>query len=133
MSDVTGTNAVPVNIELDRRTVTAMIHIYCEDSHESARGVLCDSCESLRAYADVRLEKCPFGSDKTTCRDCPIHCYRPVERAEMKTVMRLAGPRMLWRHPWLALRHLWLERKGPPPWPPQKRRRREPGDSRLHA
>lgn len=133
MFDSSGAETVPHNIELDRRTVTAMIHIYCEDVHKSARGTLCDSCESLRGYADVRLEKCPFGSEKTTCRECPIHCYRPVERADMKTVMRFAGPRMLWRHPWLALRHLWLERKGPPPWPPQKRKRREPDDSRLHA
>jgi len=42
----------------------------------------------------------------------------------MKNVMRYAGPRMLVRHPALALRHLWMERKGPPPWPPGAKRSR---------
>ena len=30
----------------------------------------------------------------------------------MKVVMRYAGPRMLWRHPVLAIRHLWLDQQG---------------------
>ena len=38
-------------------------------------------------------------------------------------VMRYAGPRMLWRHPLLAIRHLWIERQGAPPWPPRRRRK----------
>jgi hypothetical protein len=43
----------------------------------------------------------------------------------MKDVMRYAGPRMLWRHPLLAIRHLWIERQGAPPWPPRRRRDRQ--------
>jgi hypothetical protein len=31
--------------------------------------------------------------------------------------MREAGPKMVLRHPVLALRHLWMERQLPPPWP----------------
>jgi len=42
---------------------------------------------------------------KPTCARCPVHCYRPAMRTEVQQVMRYAGPRMLWRHPWLALRH----------------------------
>ena len=97
---------LPRNIVLDLRTVSAMVHIFCEGVHRSARGSLCEGCRSLLEYSTGRLEKCPFGPEKTTCRECPIHCYRPVERAEMKDVMRFAGPRMLWRRPWLAMRHL---------------------------
>src|SRR5262245_5092381 len=123
----TSNGQLPRNIELDRRTVGAMVHLYCEGVHHSARGALCRECDSLAGYADVRLEKCPFGDEKTTCRECPIHCYRPVEREAMKVVMRYAGPRMLWRHPLLAIRHLWLERKGPPPWPPKKTRSKAAG------
>jgi Nitrous oxide-stimulated promoter len=115
---------LPPNIVLDERTVAGMVHIYCEQRHGSPRGTLCPSCGDLLAYARVRLAKCPFGPDKTTCRECPIHCYRPAQRAAMKTVMRDAGPRMLWRHPLLAIRHLWLDRKGPPPWPLRKGRTR---------
>lgn len=105
------------------KTVAAMVRIYCADKHGSSGGSLCEPCGVLLAYADDRLAKCPFEEEKTTCRDCPIHCYRPAERAAMKDVMRYAGPRMLRRHPLLALRHLWMERKGAPPWPPRRRRR----------
>ena len=115
--------SVPGNIRRDARTVAAMVRIYCGGHHRSARGRLCEPCAALLGYADERLAKCPFGEEKTTCRDCPIHCYRPRERTEMKDVMRYAGPRMLWRHPILAIRHLWMERLGPPPWPPVAKRR----------
>lgn len=108
---------LPPNIVLDFKTVEAMVHIYCRDKHGSSARDLCEACAALAGYADMRLAKCPFGPDKTTCRECPIHCYRPAERATMKAVMVHAGPRMLWQHPVLAVRHLWLDRKGSPPWP----------------
>jgi hypothetical protein len=112
----------PRNIVRDAKTVAAMVRIYCADVHGGLNSRLCDECAALLDYADVRLSRCPFGPEKTTCRECVIHCYRPAERSAMKKVMRHAGPRMLWRHPRLAIRHLWLERKGPPPWPPHARR-----------
>ena len=121
---------LPRNIRRDLQTVAAMVHLYCEQTHASARGALCEPCGALLAYAEARLAVCPFGEEKTTCRECPVHCYRPAERAEMKVVMREAGPRMLWRHPLLAIRHLWIERQGPPPWPPKKRKGRESSDPR---
>ena len=117
-----GARPIPANIVKDARTVAAMVRIYCRDKHGAARGSLCPACADLLDYADDRLEKCPFGEEKTTCRDCPIHCYRPAERTAMKDVMRYAGPRMLWKHPLLAIRHLWMERKGAPPWPPPGKR-----------
>lgn len=116
--------SLPSNIVTDANTVAAMVRIYCRDKHGSAGGALCAGCADLLAYADDRLAKCPFGEEKTTCRDCPIHCYRHAERTAMKDVMRYAGPRMLWEHPLLAIRHLWMERKGAPPWPPPGKRRR---------
>lgn len=114
----------PRNIVLDARTVAAMVRIFCRDVHGRPAGHLCKPCAALLEYAEQRLARCPFGPEKTTCRECPIHCYRPAQRSVMKDVMRYAGPRMLWRHPWLAVRHLWLDRKGPPPWPPYASRRR---------
>lgn len=118
-------HSLPRNIALDLRTMSAMVHIYCEGVHHARRGDLCEHCAPLLQYAMGRLEKCPFGPEKTTCRECPIHCYRPSERTQMKDVMRYAGPRMLWRRPALAMRHLWLERKGAPPWPPPVRRQKK--------
>jgi hypothetical protein len=115
---------LPRNIQLDLQTVSAMVRLYCKREHAASANALCDRCAALLAYAEARLAICPFGDEKTTCRECPVHCYRPAERAEMKVVMREAGPRMLWRHPWLAIRHLWVERQGPPSWPPKKSRGR---------
>ncbi|HYN06559.1 MAG TPA: nitrous oxide-stimulated promoter family protein, partial [Vicinamibacterales bacterium] len=86
----------PSNIVLDGRTVAAMVRIYCCDVHGQSSGHLCDGCAALLEYADQRLAGCPFGPEKTTCRECRIHCYRPAERTAMKDVMRHAGPRMLW-------------------------------------
>jgi hypothetical protein len=64
----------------------------------------------LLAYSHQRLDRCPYGDEKPSCKACPIHCYRPSEREAMRQVMREAGPRMLWRHPWLAIVHLWKDR-----------------------
>lgn len=118
---------VPANIRRDAKTVASMVRIYCAGKHGSRAGALCGRCGALLDYADERLVKCPFGEEKTTCRDCPIHCYRPAERTAMRDVMRYAGPRMLWRHPLLAIRHLWIERRGAPPWPPRARKNRDTG------
>ena len=87
------------------RTVEAMIDLYCHRVHETPNG-LCAECQALRDYAQQRLQRCPFQERKTTCAKCPIHCYKPELREQIRTVMRYAGPRMLYRHPVLALQHL---------------------------
>jgi hypothetical protein len=89
----------------ERRTVEAMIDLYCHGLHGSTNG-RCVNCEALYSYARQRLQKCPFQEGKTTCAKCPLHCYRPEMRQQIRTVMRYAGPRMLYRHPVLALQHL---------------------------
>jgi hypothetical protein len=89
----------------ERETVAAMIRIYCRGRH-AARRELCEECEQLHAYAMCRLDRCPFGAEKPTCANCPVHCYKPDRREQIREVMRYAGPRMLWRHPILALFHL---------------------------
>jgi hypothetical protein len=89
------------------RTMAAMIDIYCWD-HHAAHGDsgLCPECQSLLDYAAVRLERCRFGEGKPTCAKCPVHCYQARRREEVKAVMRYAGPRMVWHHPVLAIRHM---------------------------
>jgi hypothetical protein len=52
-----------------------------------------------------RIDKCPFQAEKPTCANCPIHCYKKDRREEVREVMRYAGPRMLLRHPVLAVLH----------------------------
>ena len=94
----------------ERQLVHAMVRCYCRGLHGQKTG-LCPTCLELDAYADKRLEKCPFGDDKPACVHCPIHCYQATFRERMKEVMRYAGPKMLWRHPILALLHLRRARR----------------------
>ncbi|QPG07400.1 nitrous oxide-stimulated promoter family protein [Klebsiella pneumoniae subsp. pneumoniae] len=77
--------------------------------------------QALNAYADKRLDKCVFGENKPACKQCPVHCYQPAKREEMKQIMRWAGPRMLWRHPILTVRHLLDDRRPVPPLPEKYR------------
>jgi hypothetical protein len=88
------------------QTFRCMARIYCRDQHGNVAGGLCPDCESFMQYAEKRLEKCPYGPDKPTCAKCPIHCYKPAQRARAREFMRYAGPRMTLRHPVRALVHL---------------------------
>ena len=101
--------AVPGAIATEKKTVTVMVRLYCAGHHDAADAP-CAACASLERYSHARLDACPYGSDKPTCKACPIHCYKPAEREAMRDVMRFAGPRMMLRHPWLSAVHLWKER-----------------------
>jgi hypothetical protein len=97
-------------IQQEKQTASAMMEIFCSSFHVACGDDLCRECGQLLEYSHQRLESCRFGEDKPSCRTCPVHCYAPEKREKMREVMRFSGPKMIFRHPWLALRHLWLER-----------------------
>ncbi|NCF63337.1 MAG: nitrous oxide-stimulated promoter family protein [Gammaproteobacteria bacterium] len=102
MSTLTG------RLKREHDTLVCMTRIYCAHHHDDPEAAsLCPDCAKLMAYAERRLEKCPYGSNKPTCANCPIHCYKPAQRQMARDVMRFAGPRMTWRHPWRAMTHLF--------------------------
>jgi len=72
---------------------------------------VCTDCADLREYAFARLENCRYQDDKPTCANCPVHCYKVDMREKVRVVMRYAGPRMIFRHPVLAIAHLRDGRK----------------------
>lgn len=96
--------AEQARISREKRTVRAMIGIYCR-AHHGTSGHLCSQCDELLKYATERLDRCPFGGQKPTCADCPVHCYKPAMREAVKRVMRHAGPRLIFKHPILAVQH----------------------------
>lgn len=110
--DQPSNQARPDRIQREKQTVAAMIGVYCRARHG---GALCATCRELLEYALARLDRCPFAAQKPTCAACPIHCYKPAMREQVQQVMRFAGPRMIYRHPWLALRHLLDSWRAPPP------------------
>lgn len=94
------------HIEQEKETVRQMIYIYCQGNKHSVKDEICEHCITLLQYAYARLDHCKFGTQKPTCKKCPIHCYKPAMREEMKKVMRYAGPRMILYHPITALKHI---------------------------
>lgn len=92
-------------MNLEVKTVEAMIRLYCAKNH-GEKNVPCKACAELEAYALERIGNCPFGADKPACNQCTVHCYKTEMRERVKEVMRFSGPRMLLRHPLLAIRHL---------------------------
>lgn len=57
---------------------------------------LCDGCHKLLDYAIARRRGCPL-DPKPACKDCPIHCYKPVYREEIRKIMRFSGRRLIMR------------------------------------
>ena len=83
-----------------------MLHMYCGAHHAPQGATLCADCRALHDYAQRRLERCVFGEAKPTCANCTVHCYKADMRERIRQVMAWAGPRMVWRHPILAVRHV---------------------------
>lgn len=103
---------------LDRelKTIAVMVNIYCHDHHKSAAtqaNTPCEDCSRFLEYARQRLAHCPFAEQKPTCGNCTIHCYKKEMQDKAKQIMRYSGPRMIWRHPVMALFHLLDSRKKP--------------------
>ena len=90
-------------IQREKHIVEEMIRVYCRGKkHE---GTLCPDCQELLDYCRRRLDHCPFGEGKRFCSKCDVHCYNPAMRRRIIEVMRYSGPRMLFHHPILAVRH----------------------------
>jgi hypothetical protein len=112
LSNAQATHQGP-RIEREKRTIEAMLQIYCKDLHDG-NGSLCGECSQLLDYAWRRLAGCPFREAKPACNHCQVHCYSKDKRRKVQAVMRYAGPRMMYRHPYLSLRHL-LDKLGAVP------------------
>ena len=84
-----------MNIEKKRQREMKVVALMIHDIDE----------KTLVNYALKRIEKCPMMKDKTFCSQCHIHCYEKNMQKQIKKVMRYSGPRMIFYHPLLALRH----------------------------
>ncbi len=100
-------------IATEKKTITAMIALYCRKNHAIAQGI-CPDCRDLNQYCLDRLDRCPWGEGKPVCAKCPIHCYAPAYRERVRQVMRFSGPRMIYTHPLLAIRHLLRQHQSVP-------------------
>lgn len=104
------------HINREKKTIQKMVSLYARSHPENNA----DEYQKLIEYAYKRLDKCRYGENKPACKQCPIHCYQPAKREEMKKIMRWAGPRMLIYHPILAISHLIDDKKPVPPLPEKR-------------
>ena len=88
----------------EKRTIAVMVKIYCRQQHN--KDTLCEECHHLLDYTHRRIDRCVFGPDKPACKDCPVHCYSPNMRSKVKEVMRFSGPKMIYKHPVMAIMHI---------------------------
>ena len=98
-------------IQREKKTVKAMAAIYCRANHKQ-KNQLCPECQKLLDYSLNRLDRCKFGENKRTCKNCTVHCYKEPEKTKIKDIMRFSGPRMLFKHPVLAIQHIFDGSKG---------------------
>lgn len=93
-------------------TVMLMIQLFCQNNHRTEASkkpeTLCSECRQLAEYVYKRIENCAYIETKTFCSFCKIHCYKPEMREKIRTVMRFSGPRMIFHHPALAIKHAIL-------------------------
>lgn len=97
----------------ERETMEAMVRIYCKDHHR--QDSICMACQSFLDFAWFRLEKCPFQQYKPACQNCKVHCYRSNQEMQQKAkeIMGYAGPRMMTKHPYFAVMHLFDKLRKP--------------------
>ena len=103
------TKTIQTKREREKAMVSDMIALYCRKKHGAKSG-LCADCSALNTYARERSDKCPFMETKTFCSNCRVHCYKSEMREKIRAVMRFSGPRMIFHHPVVAVRHV-LETK----------------------
>jgi hypothetical protein len=111
-------------LKREHATLECMAENYCAHHHVRHQDGLCPACDHLMGYARKRLEKCPYGSKKPACSNCTIHCYKKLQREQVRAIMRFSGPRMALRHPWRSLLHFY-DRFRPAPHPMELRRSRK--------
>lgn len=93
----------------EKKTVQVMIELFCQENHcttDKLADRLCKECGALYAYCSNRIEQCQFRALKPVCLKCSLHCYNADKREQIRKVMRYSGPRMMSRHPVLAVFHL---------------------------
>ena len=89
------------NKNKELKIVKTMIMMYCHKKHRFKRKKLCNDCDELYQFVEMKRNKCPFGDEKGFCANCKIHCYKSndVMREKIRIVMRYSGPRLMFTHP----------------------------------
>lgn len=91
-------------IESEKNIIKKMIEIYFNNLEDDELNE--DEKLELIRYSSNKLDHCKFGNDKPFCSKCTVHCYSPEMREKIKMVMRYSGPRIIFYHPIVTLKHI---------------------------
>jgi len=89
----------------EKKTLEIMAMLYCKRVHKTPKP-MCDRCREVYEYSVLRISSCPRKSYRGVCKGCTIHCFKDEYREEIKKIMRYSGPRLLFKHPLLAIAHV---------------------------
>lgn len=96
-------------ISRKKSIVSLMINLYCK-KHHNASNPPCNSCNDLIVYSHKKIKNCPIIKANTSCANCNIKCYNQAMQDKIKKVMRYSGPRMIFYHPIVTLKHLFYSK-----------------------
>ncbi len=57
---------------------------------------VCRECAAFLHYAFARRLRCPL-DEKPACKHCPVHCYKPGHREQVREIMRFSGRHLVRR------------------------------------
>lgn len=103
-------------MNLEKKTLEAMIDLYCKGNHynkkedRTASYTRCPICVEQTKYALGKIDKCPFKENKPVCSKCRVKCYNIEHKDYIKGVMRYSGPRFILHHPLLLLRYAFRKK-----------------------
>ena len=97
----------------DLRVLVTFTAVYCQHHHDalttgvdigsescepltSGKYQVCPECREFLSYAIARRINCPL-DPKPVCKHCPVHCYKPDYRQQVKDIMRFSGKHLLLR------------------------------------
>jgi len=96
MSTAKATPSLTRKERRDLRQLALFTRVYCRDHHAPGPLGLCPDCRALLRYARQRRMRCPL-DPKPTCKRCPVHCYKPVQRQRVRAIMRYSGRALVLR------------------------------------
>ncbi len=91
-----------ISKQKEKEIINIMISLYCKKNCKTKE--LCCNCNNLLNYANNRIDTCK--KDKTFCSSCATPCYQKEKRIQIKKVMKFSGPRMIFYHPIIAIKHI---------------------------
>ncbi len=91
-----------IDKEKEKQIINLMISLYCKKNCN--QDDLCTDCLELLNYANKRIDNC--SKNKTFCSVCPSPCYQKEKRDKIKAVMKFSGPKMIFYHPIIAIKHI---------------------------